>query len=411
MSVLHSSRSIRYKVVQGHFYHLVLSFQQSLPTTAAHLFEAQLIDSVVLGEAENANQSEFERSSALLRKILMKIEVDQKWYDVFLSVLHKVGINDLADDLKAACTKEEASVLHPVQRSSPVTAALVYSTPDNFSTPSLPNPVVQTLKAPYLTREPTSDDGAVHATELCKHIQELEEDKVRGGEEVERKGKEISEKNDRIARLEADCKDKDHELKVLKSDKAKMEKKIVDLEKKSRKEIQSVHDSYTGRLQKLQENLEDCQFRERKAKTDLTHAKLALAEARLEKAREISQLRVEFRKEIELAAREREITTRENLMLAEEKQKLVQDLVSYAEEEVNRAEEKTRQVLEAEMKAPGGGVKSHSWIVCIISKSGSSPYIFYTLQDISVPISFSWYLPSLGAAVGCRSWGSGEGPL
>ena len=52
----------------------------------------------------------------------MKIEVDQKWYDVFLSVLHEVGINDLANDLKAACTKEEASVLHPVhvQRSSPV---------------------------------------------------------------------------------------------------------------------------------------------------------------------------------------------------------------------------------------------------------------------------------------------------
>ena len=94
MSVLHGSRSIGYKVVQGHFYHLVLSFQQSLPSIAAHLFEAQLIDSAVFEEAANASQSEFERSSALLRKILMKIEVDQKWYDVFLSVLHEVGIND-----------------------------------------------------------------------------------------------------------------------------------------------------------------------------------------------------------------------------------------------------------------------------------------------------------------------------
>ena len=64
--------------------------------------------------------------------------------------------------------------------------------------------------APSPKSEHTSNDGAyieVHATtiiELNKHIQKLEEDKVKGAEEIERKGNEISEKNDRIARLEAD---------------------------------------------------------------------------------------------------------------------------------------------------------------------------------------------------------------
>ena len=81
-------------------------------------------------------------------------------------------------------------------------------------------------------------------------------------------------------------KDKDHELKVLKSDKAKMEKKIVDLEKKSRKEIQSVHDSYKGRLQKLQEDLEDVQLRETKAQIELAKAETVLAKAMLDIRRE-----------------------------------------------------------------------------------------------------------------------------
>lgn len=247
MSVLLGKRSIRYKVVQGHFYHLVLSFELSLATTAALLFEADLIDSAVLGKAANAGQSEFEKSSALLRKILMKIEVNQELYDTFLEVLHKVGITDLANELTAALKKEEASFLHPLQHSSPtrrsprhsgrrstyaerdsgvqedstsvteneilpqhqktftknsvknreVSPVIIYSAPGNVSTSLVCNTSrkgVQTAIALSPIREHAPNDGAhseAQATaiiKLNKRIKKLEADKVKGAEEVERMG-------------------------------------------------------------------------------------------------------------------------------------------------------------------------------------------------------------------------------
>ena len=104
------SSTPRYKVVQGHYYLLVLNFEQSLPSTAAHLFQARLIDSTTLAEAGNGSQPAFERSSALLGKILKKIEIDQKWYDVFLHTLHEVNdLTDIANDLDGALKKEEES--------------------------------------------------------------------------------------------------------------------------------------------------------------------------------------------------------------------------------------------------------------------------------------------------------------
>lgn len=102
----------RYRVVQGHFYPLVLNFEQSLPTTTALLFQEGLINetTLALGEAGNANQPAFERSSALLRNILKKIQIDQKWYDVFLLALHRVNdLTDIANELDAALKKEEES--------------------------------------------------------------------------------------------------------------------------------------------------------------------------------------------------------------------------------------------------------------------------------------------------------------
>ena len=392
-----SQSDIRYKVVRGHFYHLVLHFEQSLATTAARLFEAELIDSTALEEAENSSQLKFERCSALLRKILSKIEENKKWYDTFLSALCNAGLNDIVNEIKAAFKREEqASHMHPLQHSSEspccshrhsaiavdphpcqrgLTAGnfptssitVVYNSPNSeVQTPIVPSPP----KSEHVSNDEAHNEG--HATTIIalnKRIQKLEEDRVKDAEEVERKGKEISEKNDRIARLEADCMDKDHDVKLLKSDKAKMEKKIVDLEKKSRKEIQSVHDSYKERLQKLQEDLEDVQLRETKAQIELANAETLLAKAMLDKEREISDLKDKFHKlketaakEKELAAqrelakekelmahKEREIATREELV--EEKQKRAQDLVSHVQDIVCHAKGKASQAHEAEMKA------------------------------------------------------------
>ena len=97
------TNTAQYKAVQSLSRRLSLTFQLSLSSTAAHLFEVDLINQATLAEVGNANQPVGDRSLALLTKVLIKIELNQKCYDVFLSVLKKVdGLTDIAAELDAA---------------------------------------------------------------------------------------------------------------------------------------------------------------------------------------------------------------------------------------------------------------------------------------------------------------------
>jgi two-component SAPR family response regulator len=97
----------RYKVVRGHFYPLVLHFEQDLTKIAAKLFEKKLITATSCGEASNANQPSFDRSSTLMMKVLKKIEIDESLYDIFYSVLRELGeLVSITNALEEALQKE-----------------------------------------------------------------------------------------------------------------------------------------------------------------------------------------------------------------------------------------------------------------------------------------------------------------
>lgn len=113
----------RYKVVQGHFYPLVLNFEQVLTQLAAKLFEKSLINEVMLNRASNPNQPAFERASSLLKRILKNIERNQMVYDAFVLVLREISeLKDIASELEVALRKEEdsttASPIFPRRRLS-----------------------------------------------------------------------------------------------------------------------------------------------------------------------------------------------------------------------------------------------------------------------------------------------------
>ena len=98
-----------YKVVQGHFCPLVLHFEQDLTKIAAKLFEKELISTADLDQART-NQPSFDRSCALLSKVLKKIEINQRLCDVFIEVLgDNYELAHIASEVKEALKLLEES--------------------------------------------------------------------------------------------------------------------------------------------------------------------------------------------------------------------------------------------------------------------------------------------------------------
>ena len=76
-----------YRAIRNNYYHIVLNFEQVLSKLKALCFEKELI---ATNESVDPRQSFYERSEAseaLLVSILKKVELHQKWYDIFLTVL------------------------------------------------------------------------------------------------------------------------------------------------------------------------------------------------------------------------------------------------------------------------------------------------------------------------------------
>ena len=101
--------TLKYKVIRGHFYPLVLNFQQVLPQLAAKSFGEELISNQDFNSA-TSNQPSFERATALLNCILARIEFDQNWCDVLLSILNEFAeLKDIKNEVEIALNKEEES--------------------------------------------------------------------------------------------------------------------------------------------------------------------------------------------------------------------------------------------------------------------------------------------------------------
>ncbi len=77
-------KTLQYKAIRSKYYHLILNFEQVLPKLKALCFQKELIAS---NERHDPSQSLYELSEDLLVSILRKVELHQKWYDEFLTVL------------------------------------------------------------------------------------------------------------------------------------------------------------------------------------------------------------------------------------------------------------------------------------------------------------------------------------
>ncbi len=458
-----------YRVVQGHFYALVLTFEQDISAVAAKLFEKHLISRTTLEEARNSNQPSFDRSSSLLTTVLKKIELNQKSYDGFFSVLCGMGLfagitKDLEDSLKLEkysfnssgsllrpCQKQQAELLTrrhsdseiiktlrsdrdsgvsanssfvagdellPEQEASDGSAfddTLVLSAVANLAhmnvqVPPSPKRATSGLVynsifqngnedhiLPELPIERTSSDGASPPTpsfpnsntwnreaentylksEICglkQTVESLNTEKVSSAAKLEQQGIVVSQKDDVIALLKKECKEKDTHVEGLKKDKADMERKIKVLEDrceeadlkqtKSKEEIKSLHVSHRFKLDKLQKELEEVESREKNAQIELANAKAKLSDAKLEKEREISKLREEFFKQekikhgvelekcsleketmLRLALKDKELVLKDKELLMKDRE-LAQEKEKSAQEKANRAEQEKKCALE-----------------------------------------------------------------
>ncbi len=74
----------QYKAIRKNYTHIVLNFEQVLTKLKALCFEKELI---ATNESVDPRQPLYDLSGDLLRSILKKVELHQKWYDVFLTVL------------------------------------------------------------------------------------------------------------------------------------------------------------------------------------------------------------------------------------------------------------------------------------------------------------------------------------
>ena len=123
MSALETNTA-KYRVVKTHFCKLIRVCERALQTTASYLFQEELITSAANEQASNASHPVSDRSRDLMNEVLKMIELDQKWYDVFLSVLrnlNQTGI-DMADELNTALQKER-----PFTQQCPLTLGHVCS--------------------------------------------------------------------------------------------------------------------------------------------------------------------------------------------------------------------------------------------------------------------------------------------
>ncbi len=99
--------TLQYKAIRKNYYHIVLSFEQVLTKLTALCFEKELIST---NERDDPRQPLYDRSEALLMRILRKVELHQKWYYVFLTVLDEYPeLSDIKLSIESSYASEDGS--------------------------------------------------------------------------------------------------------------------------------------------------------------------------------------------------------------------------------------------------------------------------------------------------------------
>ncbi len=108
--------TLQYKAIRSNYYHIILNFEQVLTKLTALCFEKELIST---NERDDPRQPLYDRSEALLMRILRKVELHQKWYDVFLTVLEEFPeLSDIKLSIESSYASEDGSQFESLPRRS-----------------------------------------------------------------------------------------------------------------------------------------------------------------------------------------------------------------------------------------------------------------------------------------------------
>ncbi len=97
--------TLQYKAIRNNYYHIVLNFEQVLTKLKALCCEKELVST---NERDDPRQPLYDRSETLLVMILRKVELHQKWYDVFLTVLEEFPeLSDIKLSIESSYASED----------------------------------------------------------------------------------------------------------------------------------------------------------------------------------------------------------------------------------------------------------------------------------------------------------------
>ena len=384
----------RYRVVRGYFYPLVLTIEPVLSKLEKKLFAKALIDNVDLDNAGDARQLVHERARALLDKILKKIELEPKNFEVFVNILR--DFSDIAYDLDSQLKKEEeCSNSHSVAEGSAVwslsaaehsrsysdsdaaklkirrlveaDSGFVKGTQlddsllerpeeegadlsDDLDDDCFHSPSAQTAKVPIPSegRAPPNPPSLAFSGDVNRKMENIylksENEQLKDTiedtiqqckKEVIEQGHIINQKDDEIENLKRECAEKDERVGSLERDKAKMEKTIYDLRTlhvEVKPEI-ITKESYEGRIKILQESLKE-------AEVALNNARAQLRNAKCEKLEELDQLREKYGKLNKLVCEQKILREQRKAELATKDKEIAEHKAELAEHKAELAEKK-----------------------------------------------------------------------
>ncbi len=381
------SNTPQYQVIRNNYFNLVLNFESVLPQFTAKCFEKKLISTNDKDASNNESQPLFDRSRALLDRILTKIQIDSESCVVLLDILRDFPeLEHISDDLNESFllstvrNRKLSKTLHSldpnrrythlgvlVKESSPYNSdsgdridhVRKYNVSEESSSSTLPRLQcedshddyrVLTSTGPYLTSQEVSQDPIPIPDNIALQEESIKKKLL---EQLEEQGERVSERDNIIKNLRKDCYQKDEIVRDFKKDIEEKEKIIENLkarceeaereQAKSEEKMERIQREHKNEIADLQKNIDELKQKEEDARFELEKAKRSLTEAELRKEMEMSELRNTYHK-AELR-KEMEMSELRNTYHEEEKLKLEGE-VALKQKERELAEEKTKHTQE-----------------------------------------------------------------
>ena len=297
----------RYKIIRSKFYTLAVSCEQVLPQLTTLSFEKELLSKNDMQELSVSGQTVFEKSKSFLERILKKIEIDQKWYDVFLSVTQNfTELGDIAKDIEKELLQENGFVSETKRRTRKIKTRSSSANPTRKTL----LPPIQEQVPPHLRR--FSVDGNSSPELRIKPLENvLSQDlnlQSASGLQIDKLQKDLADSKAKIKQLEIALAEKDKVISELERDQneknkelSKKEQMIADLKarcKKAENKQAENEEKYKAQIEELQKTIEELKSEESATQFELREARLKMGEVKLSFREEIqAKTKIQFEME------------------------------------------------------------------------------------------------------------------